>query len=64
MGRCYYYNQDFYYGEWKDGQRHGSGEHFYRKGERYIGLWVQDRREAPNARLISANGQSEYIGGF
>ena len=31
-------------GEWRAGKRHGTGDHFYKKGEIYQGEWREDCR--------------------
>ena len=54
-GKCYYYNEDLYVGDWKADKRHGFGELFTRKQERYKGMWKNNMKDGKGT-LTSHNG--------
>ncbi len=61
-GTCFYYSGDLYVGDWKLGKRHGFGEFFTRRCDKYKGEWRNDVMEGKGT-LTSANG-SKFIGRF
>lgn len=70
-GRCYYYNDELYVGDWLNDCRHGWGEQFYSQkyqDERYIGQWKNDMREGKGCLISGSsqhnNGLQHYEGKF
>lgn len=49
-------------GQWLHGKRHGQGQQFLRKGDRYKGEWRADCRDG-FGELITSNG-SKFVGNF
>ena len=43
----------FLTGEWRNGDRHGSGVYFFPNGDKYIGTWQYDVRDG-NGTYVKA----------
>ena len=55
-------DSSLYYGEMKDGRRHGHGLVLYKNGGNYEGYWKNGRKHGEGTRLYR-NGDV-YVGGF
>ena len=64
QGKCFYYNEEFYIGDWQYDQRHGFGDHFYKQELRYIGDWRYDMRHGKGTYISNGQSSSSSNGGL